>query len=76
MQTSAPIGPPEEGPTEWAGRLSRLLAYLPRGNTLDDRSWQRRHRLLQWVLLIHVPGMVVPRACVLGNPAAAWSATR
>ncbi len=67
MQTSAPIGPPEEG-TDGMGRaVNRMLAYLPRGNTLDDKSWQRRHRLLQWVLLIHVPGMLV-LGLVLGNP--------
>jgi signal transduction histidine kinase len=66
MQTSAPIGPPEEG-ADGTGRAgSRLLAYLPRGNTLDDKSWQRRHRLLQWVLLIHLPGMAA-LGLVLGN---------
>jgi signal transduction histidine kinase len=37
---------------------ARLLAYLPRGNTLDDKSWRRRHRLLEWVLLLHVPGLL------------------
>ncbi|GAA5112374.1 ATP-binding protein [Pseudonocardia adelaidensis] len=59
MQTSAPIGPPEEG-TDGKGRaLNRLLAYLPRGNTLDDKQWKRRHTLLQWVLLIHIPSMLV-----------------
>ena len=67
MQTSAPIGPPEEG-TDGTGRaVSRLLAYLPRGNTLDNRSWLRRHKLLQWVLLIHAPGMLV-LGLVLGSP--------
>jgi signal transduction histidine kinase len=66
MQTSTPIGPPEEG-TDGTGRVvSRLLAYLPRGNTLDDKSWQRRHKLLQWVLLIHVPAMAALGA-VLGD---------
>jgi signal transduction histidine kinase len=35
--------------------LTRLLAYLPRGNTLDDRAWQKRHVFLQWVLLLHLP---------------------
>ncbi len=66
MQTSAPIGPPEEG-TDGSGRaVNRLLAYLPRGNTLDDKSWHRRHRLLQWVLLIHVPAMAV-LGLALGN---------
>ena len=37
--------------------LTRLLAYLPRGNTLDDRAWQKRHAFLQLVLLLHLPAL-------------------
>jgi signal transduction histidine kinase len=37
--------------------VNKLLAYLPRGNMLDDRAWRKRHRLLQWVLFIHLPGL-------------------
>ncbi|HYH29117.1 MAG TPA: ATP-binding protein [Pseudonocardia sp.] len=66
MQTSAPTGLPDEGLDGNGGTMSRLLAYLPRGNTLDDRSWRRRHRLLQWVLLLHVPGMAA-LGLLLGN---------
>ncbi len=47
--------------------LARLLRQLPRGNTLDDEQWQRRHRLLQQVLLAHVPGMAL-LGWVLGQP--------
>jgi hypothetical protein len=32
-----------------------LIDILPRGNTLGEDDWQRRHRLLQWVLIVHVP---------------------
>jgi signal transduction histidine kinase len=39
--------------------LTRLLAYLPRGNTLEQGVWQRRHLFLQWVLLLHVVGLYV-----------------
>ena len=39
--------------------VNRLLAYLPRGNTLDDVVWRRRHLLLQWVLLLHLPGLLL-----------------
>jgi signal transduction histidine kinase len=35
--------------------LTRLLAYLPRGNTLDDRAWHKRHLFLQGLLLLHLP---------------------
>ncbi|HEY4728923.1 MAG TPA: hypothetical protein VIJ32_12130, partial [Actinomycetes bacterium] len=35
--------------------MTRLLAYLPRGNTLDDRAWRKRHVFLQGVLLLHLP---------------------
>ncbi|HYT10386.1 MAG TPA: ATP-binding protein, partial [Mycobacteriales bacterium] len=30
---------------------------LPRGNTLSDDAWRRRHRLLQVILLAHLPGL-------------------
>ncbi|HTE67826.1 MAG TPA: methyl-accepting chemotaxis protein, partial [Actinomycetes bacterium] len=35
--------------------MTRLLAYLPRGNTLDDGAWRKRHLFLQVVLLFHLP---------------------
>ena len=37
--------------------MSAVLDYLPRGNTLDDREWHRRHRLLEWVLAAARPGL-------------------
>jgi signal transduction histidine kinase len=37
--------------------LTRLLAYLPRGNTLDDRAWHQRHVFLQALLLLHLPSL-------------------
>ncbi len=37
--------------------VNRLLAYLPQGNMLDGEVWHKRHRLLQWVLFIHLPGL-------------------
>jgi signal transduction histidine kinase len=39
--------------------LTRLLGYLPRGNTLPEEVWRRRHVFLQWVLLLHVVGLYV-----------------
>jgi signal transduction histidine kinase len=39
--------------------VSKLLAYLPRGNTLDSQVWLRRHVFLQWVLLLHLVGLYV-----------------
>src|SRR4051794_16676555 len=45
----------------------RLLDALPRGYTLDEREWQRRHRLLLWVLGVHVPGIAV-LGLLLGKP--------
>jgi signal transduction histidine kinase len=41
------------GPLRRAFRT--MLDYLPRGNTLDDETFQRRHLLLCWVLALHVP---------------------
>jgi signal transduction histidine kinase len=37
--------------------LTRLLAYLPRGNTLGDRAWRKRHLFLQALLLLHLPSL-------------------
>jgi len=44
-----------------------VIGILPRGNTLNEADWQRRHRLLQWVLLAHVPALAAIGAA-LGNP--------
>ncbi|HTF49692.1 MAG TPA: ATP-binding protein [Pseudonocardia sp.] len=35
------------------------MTYLPRGNLLDDAEWMHRHRLLQWVLGLHLPALFV-----------------
>jgi signal transduction histidine kinase len=37
--------------------VSAVLDYLPRGNTLSDEEWQRRHKLLQWLLAAHIPAL-------------------
>jgi signal transduction histidine kinase len=37
--------------------LRTILDYLPRGNTLDDETFRRRHLLLCWVLGLHVPAL-------------------
>ncbi|MGH3695364.1 MAG: hypothetical protein ACRDRX_15480 [Pseudonocardiaceae bacterium] len=39
--------------------MASLLDYLPRGNTLDDEVWHKRHRFLQWVLGLHLPALFV-----------------
>ena len=36
-----------------------VLDTLPRGYSLDERDWQRRHRLLLGVLATHVPGLAL-----------------
>jgi hypothetical protein len=36
-----------------------FLDHLPRGNTLDEKDWNRRHRLLMRVLAAHVPALAV-----------------
>jgi signal transduction histidine kinase len=48
--------------------MTRLLEWLPRGNTLDDAAWHRRHRLLQVVLAIHIP-VLIGLGLGLRNPA-------
>ena len=37
--------------------MSAVLDYLPRGNTLSDEAFRRRHRLLQVLLALHLPGL-------------------
>jgi hypothetical protein len=39
--------------------LTSLFAYLPRGNTLDDRAWHKRHVFLQGLLGLHLLGLYV-----------------
>jgi signal transduction histidine kinase len=41
------------------GAFARLRSYLPRGNTLDEATFQRRHLFLCWVLGLHVPALFV-----------------
>jgi signal transduction histidine kinase len=36
-----------------------LFDYLPRGNALSDSEFKVRHQFLQWVLLLHLPGLLV-----------------
>jgi signal transduction histidine kinase len=34
--------------------VQRMRGVLPRGNTLPDAEWRRRHRILLWILWAHV----------------------
>src|SRR3954470_15937993 len=36
----------------------KLLYALPHGHYLAEEDWQRRHRLMLWILGLHVPGLV------------------
>lgn len=42
-------------PTMWKA----FLDTLPRGYTLEDADWQRRHRLLLKLLAAHIPGLLL-----------------
>ena len=37
----------------------RVLGYLPQGNMLDDAVWRKRHNILQWLLLLHLPALTL-----------------
>ncbi|HVL84967.1 MAG TPA: hypothetical protein VM367_11875 [Pseudonocardia sp.] len=70
MQAPVSLGPQlVERPGNDRPLPARLLDYLPRGNTLDDAAWRRRHRLLEWVLLLHLP-LLVLIGLFLRNPVA------
>ena len=43
------------GPIRRAFRTA--LDYLPRGNTLDDETFRRRHLLMCWILGLHLPAL-------------------
>jgi signal transduction histidine kinase len=39
--------------------FARLMQWLPRGNTLDEATFQRRHLFLCWILGLHVPALFI-----------------
>jgi signal transduction histidine kinase len=45
--------------TRTAALREHVLEYLPRGNLLSDEVWQRRHTILQWLLLLHLPVLIL-----------------
>jgi signal transduction histidine kinase len=47
--------------------INKLLDYVPHGNTLDDEAWRRRHAVVSWLLLLHVPGLFL-FGLALGQP--------
>ena len=49
--------------------LRRIVAVLPRGGLLDEVSFERRHRLLLVLLLLHVP-VLLAIAIITGHPMA------
>jgi signal transduction histidine kinase len=46
--------------------VNKLLEYLPRGNTLNEKAWRRRHKFLQWILFLHLPSLYL-FGVTLGN---------
>jgi signal transduction histidine kinase len=48
--------------------MNKLISFLPRGNLLDDAEWASRHRLLQWLLAVHLPALFI-FGVALGHPA-------
>jgi signal transduction histidine kinase len=39
--------------------LSRLSEFIPDGTALEEGAWRKRHTLLLWLLLVHVPGLLI-----------------
>ncbi|MBW0117907.1 sensor histidine kinase [Pseudonocardia abyssalis] len=76
MYVDSPVDPApgavDAGPAPAPARS--LWDYLPRGNTLDDRSWHHRHRLLLRTLALHLPALAV-LGLALGNPVLVIGAT-
>jgi diguanylate cyclase (GGDEF)-like protein/PAS domain S-box-containing protein len=53
--------PPSQGHGRWspAAYARRLVAILPRGNTITPESWARRHRAIVIFAWLHVPVLYV-----------------
>ena len=47
----------KEGPGGFVKALKAFYEYLPRGNTLDDETFRKRHLLLCWILGLHIPAL-------------------
>jgi signal transduction histidine kinase len=52
---AAPQSPRRPGPS----LRRRVIDFLPRGNLLDDAVWRKRHNILQWLLLLHLPALTL-----------------
>jgi diguanylate cyclase (GGDEF)-like protein len=39
--------------------LADLRETLPTGNLLPDEAWQRRHTVIVWIVMLHVPALMV-----------------
>jgi len=58
-----PAATPIEALRRWLGSLA---GALPRGGTLSDVSWGRRHQSICFLLWAHVPGLIFYGATVKG----------
>jgi signal transduction histidine kinase len=54
---AAPKPPVPRGQQE--SLRERILGFLPRGNLLSDAVWRKRHDILQWLLLLHLPALII-----------------
>ena len=60
---SAPAAAPAADEARSPGAISRavraVIDYLPKGNTLDEKTFRHRHHLLCWILAAHVPALFI-----------------
>ena len=52
---AAPEQAPAGAAAGWTGRA--VEPHPARGSLLDEAEWSRRHRVLQWVLGLHIPAL-------------------
>ena len=48
-----------ETATAYRGAVARLREWLPRGQTLPDEVWLRRHHSLIWVMALQGVGLAI-----------------
>lgn len=65
--------PPRRHPL--SARVRQLASTLPRGRTLPDRVWRRRHRAVVGLLWLHVVGLAIFAIAVGVGPAHAIAET-
>ncbi|MFC6865027.1 methyl-accepting chemotaxis protein [Halomicroarcula sp. GCM10025817] len=59
MSQSAATGTTRSGGTGLGHSVREFLQYIPAGDTIPDETWRSRHRKILWLIVAHVPFLVL-----------------